>query len=76
MTPAFQPEHPEIDSAMWGQINDIIAENRPIAGSVIAVLRKCQDIVGYLPVELMEYIAVGMNLAAEKAITEARSHNA
>ena len=63
MTPAFQPEHPEIDASMWGQIDDIITENRAIAGSVIAVLRKCQDIVGYLPVELMEYIAVGMNLA-------------
>ena len=50
MMPAFQPEHPEIDAAMWGQIDDIIAENRSIAGSVIAVLRKCQDIVGYLPV--------------------------
>jgi len=63
MTPAFQPEHPEIDAAMWGQIDDIIAENRSIAGSVITALRQCQDIVGFLPVELMEYIAVGMNLS-------------
>jgi hypothetical protein len=53
MTPAFRPEHPDIDPAMWGQIDDIIAQNRSIAGSVIAVLRKCQDVVGYLPVELM-----------------------
>ena len=63
MTPAFRPEHPEIDTAMWEQIDAIIEENRSIAGSVIAVLRKCQDVVGFLPVELMEYIATGMNLS-------------
>jgi NADH:ubiquinone oxidoreductase subunit E len=48
---------------MWDQIDAIIAENRSIAGSVIAVLRRCQEAVGYLPVELMEYIATGMNLS-------------
>lgn len=63
MTPAFRPEHPDIDPAMWDRIDAIIAENRAIAGSVIAVLRRCQEVVGYLPVEMMEYIAAGMNLA-------------
>jgi len=63
MTPAFRPEHPDIDAAMWEQIDAIISENRTVAGSVIAVLRKCQQVVGYLPVELMEYIATGMNIA-------------
>ena len=48
---------------MWDQIDAIIAENRSIAGSVIAVLRRCQEVVGYLPVELMEYVATGMNLS-------------
>ena len=63
MSPAFRPEHPDIAPDMWPQIDDIIAANRSIKGSVIAVLRQCQDVVGYLPVELMEYIAGGMNLA-------------
>jgi NADH:ubiquinone oxidoreductase subunit E len=63
MTPAFRPEHPDITPDMWDQIDTIIAENRTIAGSVIAVLRRCQAVVGYLPVELMEYIARGMNLS-------------
>lgn len=63
MTPAFRPQHPDIDDTMWEQIDAIIAENRTIAGSVIAVLRQCQDVVGYLPVALMEYIATGMNLS-------------
>ena len=63
MTPAFRPEHPEITPAMWDQIDDIIADHSAIAGSIIAVLRQCQDVVGYLPVELMEYVATGMNLS-------------
>jgi NADH:ubiquinone oxidoreductase subunit E len=63
MMPAFRPEHPDIDSAMWERIDAVIAENRILAGSLIAVLRQCQQVVGYLPVELMEYIAVGMNLS-------------
>jgi NADH:ubiquinone oxidoreductase subunit E len=63
MTPAFRPEHPDIETAMWDQIDAIIEANRSIAGSVIAVLRQCQEVVGYLPVELMEYIATGMNLS-------------
>lgn len=63
MMPAFRPEHPEIEPAMWEQIDVIIADHRDKAGSVIAVLRQCQDVVGFLPVELMEYIATGMNLS-------------
>ncbi|MDJ0885759.1 MAG: NAD(P)H-dependent oxidoreductase subunit E [Desulfobacterales bacterium] len=63
MSLAFRPEHPDIIPEMWSQIDDIIAANRFVKGSVIAVLRQCQDVVGYLPGELMEYIAGGMNLA-------------
>ena len=63
MSLAFRPEHPDIIPDMWSQIDDIIAANRFVKGSVIAVLRQCQDVVGYLPGELMEYIAGGMNLA-------------
>ncbi len=63
MSPAFRPEHADIAPDMWSQIDDVIAANRFIKGSVITVLRQCQDVVGYLPVELMEYIAGGMNLA-------------
>ncbi len=63
MSPALRPEHADIAPDMWPQIDEIINTNRSIKGSVIAVLRQCQDVVGYLPVELMEYIASGMNLA-------------
>ena len=63
MSLAMRPEHTDITPDMWPQIDEVIAVNRSIKGSVIAVLRQCQDVVGYLPVELMEYIASGMNLA-------------
>jgi NADH:ubiquinone oxidoreductase subunit E len=54
MKPAIHPEHPDID--------EILQTNRPIAGSVIAALRECQNVVGYLPVELLDYISAGLNL--------------
>jgi NADH-quinone oxidoreductase subunit E len=47
---------------MWRQIDDIIAANRHVPGSLITVLRECQDVVGYLPVTLMDYISQGLNL--------------
>lgn len=62
MTLGIRFEHPEIDSQMWDRIDEVIAANRSIPGSVITVLRECQDVVGYLPVELIDYISQGLNL--------------
>ncbi|KJS32994.1 MAG: NADH dehydrogenase [Desulfatitalea sp. BRH_c12] len=56
------PDHPDIDETMWPQIDQIIKSHRNLSGAIIAVLRECQDIVGYLPVELLDYIGQGMNL--------------
>lgn len=58
-----RPEHPDVTEEMWGQIDSIVEENRSKPGSVITVLRQCQNVVGYLPVEIMEYIAAGLNLS-------------
>ncbi len=63
MTDNLHPQHPDIQDDMWTQIDLIIAENRNIPGSVIGVLRECQDVVGYLPVELIDYISYGLNLS-------------
>ena len=60
--PVDSLQHPDITSEMLGQIDEVIFQNKPIPGSVITVLRECQDIVGYLPVELIDYIGRGMNL--------------
>ncbi len=64
MNPAIPPRHPDITAAMWLRIDEIILKNRPVAGSVITTLRECQDVVGYLPVELLDYISQGLNLPA------------
>jgi len=57
------PQHPDIKDEMWIQIDEIIAANRNVPGSVIGVLRECQDVVGYLPIELIDYISNGLNLS-------------
>jgi len=56
------PENPDMTEAMWQEIDRIIDANKLIAGSVIGVLRECQNVVGYLPVELIDYISYGLNL--------------
>ncbi len=66
MNPAVHPEHPDITDEMWTQIDSIIQTNRPIAGSIITALRECQNVVGYLPVELLDYISEGLNLPASE----------
>ena len=63
MTDDHHPQHPDITNEMWASVDDLIVDNRDIAGSVISVLRKCQDVVGYLPVELIDYISDGLNLS-------------
>ena len=63
MTYDQHPQHPDIQDDMWTQIDEIIAANRSVPGSVIGVLRECQDVVGYLPVELIDYISNGLNLS-------------
>ena len=64
MKPAMHPEHPDITQDMWMQIDSIIQAHRSVAGSIIATLRECQNVVGYLPVELLDYISTGLNLPA------------
>jgi len=63
MIPDTHPEHPDITDEMWSQIDKIIADNKAVPGSIIGVLRECQDVVGWLPVELIDYISDGLNLS-------------
>lgn len=55
-------DHPDITDEMWTKLDQVIEENRTKPGAVITVLRECQQVVGYLPVELIDYIGHGMNL--------------
>ena len=63
MATDFHPNHPDITEEMWGRIDGIIDQNRGVPGTVIGVLRECQNVVGYLPVELIDYISNGLNLS-------------
>ena len=57
-----RPEHPDITPEMWESIDGIITQWRDTPGSVITVLRECQQVVLYLPEVLLTYIAHGMGL--------------
>jgi NADH:ubiquinone oxidoreductase subunit E len=48
------------------QADAIIDAHRDTPGSLITVLRLCQDIVGYFPTDLIVHIARGMNLPLSK----------
>ncbi len=63
MAPDVRPENPDITDEMWSDIDKIIGDNKSIPGSIIGVLRECQDVVGWLPVELIDYISDGLNLS-------------
>lgn len=62
MALSVKPEHPDITEEMWIELDKIIADNRDTKGAVITVLRMSQDVVGYLPLELIDYISHGINL--------------
>jgi NADH:ubiquinone oxidoreductase subunit E len=51
---------------MWKRIDAVITCHSGIPGSIIAALRECQAVVGYLPVELMDYIGGGLNLPSSE----------
>ena len=55
-------EHPDITGDMINRIDNVIHTYQDTPGAVIPTLRECQDIVGYLPVELIDYISLGLNL--------------
>jgi len=62
MTVAVSRQHSDITEDMWSTIDDIIAAYRNRPGAIITVLRECQAVAGYLPVELIDYISRGLNL--------------
>ena len=66
MTDGIYPQHSDITDDMWTKVDESITANRDVPGSVIGVLRECQDVVGYLPVELIDYISDGLNLSSSE----------
>ena len=66
MNYATRVQHADINDEMWTAIDKIIAANAARPGAVITVLRECQSVVGYLPVELIDYISAGLNLSSSE----------
>ena len=58
----FRPYHEDITEEMWSRIDRVLEENKDFPGAVTQVLRQCQDIVGWLPRELMDHIALMLNV--------------
>lgn len=54
--------NPDLTSDVMSKVDEVIDHYRGKPGSLIPVLEKCQEIVGYLPVELQEYIGKGLNI--------------
>ena len=55
LNPDFTPE-------VISKVDDIIRLHRNKQGSLIPVLTGCQEVVGYLPVELQEYIGQSLSI--------------
>ena len=66
MPSVFHPKHQDINEDMWQKVDAVIAAHKCVPGSIIAVLRECQDVVGFLPKELLDYISRGLNLPSSE----------
>jgi NADH:ubiquinone oxidoreductase subunit E len=56
--------NPDLKPELISKVDAIIAQHKDKPGSLIPVLEETQGVVGYLPVELQEYIAKGLNVPA------------
>jgi NADH:ubiquinone oxidoreductase subunit E len=54
--------NPDLTPEVMSKVDEIITRYRGKPGSLIPVLEECQETVGYLPVELQEHIAQGLNV--------------
>lgn len=61
-------QHPDITGDMATRLENVITAYHDTPGAVIPVLRECQNIVGYLPVELIDHISVGLNLSKSEVL--------
>jgi NADH-quinone oxidoreductase subunit E len=56
--------NPDLAPEVMSRVDQIIDENRDNPGCLIPVLTECQGVVGYLPVELQDYISEGIGVPA------------
>ena len=54
------------DNALYERLKEVIEATKSMRNPLIEVLRQAQDIFGYLPIEVQEFIAQEMNIPASK----------
>ena len=54
------------DNALYERLKEVIETTKSMRNPLIEVLRQAQDIFGYLPIEVQEFIAQEMNVPASK----------
>ena len=54
--------NPDLTSEVMAKVDEILDRNRGKPGCLIPALEECQVVVGYLPVELQEYISRELNI--------------
>ncbi|MCJ7596415.1 MAG: NAD(P)H-dependent oxidoreductase subunit E, partial [Desulfobacterales bacterium] len=52
----------DLSPEVMNRVDEVIKRYSTKAGALIPVLTQCQKIVGYVPLELQEYIAKGLNI--------------
>ncbi|MBI5967322.1 MAG: NAD(P)H-dependent oxidoreductase subunit E [Deltaproteobacteria bacterium] len=52
----------EVPPEQWKRIDEIIEKYKHKQGTLIPVLKETQEVVGYLPLEVQQHIAVGLRL--------------
>ena len=54
--------NPDLNPEIMARVDEMIHRFADKPGSLIPVLEECQEIVGYVPVELQEYVARELNI--------------
>jgi NADH:ubiquinone oxidoreductase subunit E len=54
----------QITQSMWKQVDRIIGSYQGKPGALIPVLEECQNVCGYLPMDLQKRISEGLNVPA------------
>ena len=55
---------PQMHNDLYNQLKEVIAEKKNVRNPLIEILRVAQDVFGYLPIEVQEFIANEMNIPA------------
>ena len=64
------------DSVLYQQLKAVIEEKKVLRNPLIEILHKAQDIFGYLPMEVQEFVAEELNMPVNKVYGVVTFYNA